>query len=54
MKLLLDMNLSPRWVDLLCAAGFEAAHWAALGEPGALLTVDPSRARLRLLPLRLM
>lgn len=33
MKLLVDMNLSPRWVDLLTAAGFEAQHWSRLG-PG--------------------
>jgi predicted nuclease of predicted toxin-antitoxin system len=121
MKLLIDMNLSPRWVDVLVNAGFEAAHWSTLGvynaadseimayantnncvvlthdldfgailaatcgkkpsvvqirsddvspdviskqivialrqmapEPkeGALLTVDPSRTRLRLLPLQ--
>jgi len=26
MRLLIDMNLSPRWVDLLVEAGFEAAH----------------------------
>ncbi|MCW5599101.1 hypothetical protein C8R30_1526 [Nitrosomonas nitrosa] len=31
MKLLIDMNLSPRWVDVLANAGFEAAHWSALG-----------------------
>jgi predicted nuclease of predicted toxin-antitoxin system len=31
MKLLIDMNLSPRWVDVLSAAGFEAAHWSMLG-----------------------
>src|SRR5512135_722491 len=121
MKLLVDMNLSPRWVSLLAEAGIEAAHWSVLGahnapdaetmafakpngyvvltqdldfnailaathgdkpsvmqirsddvspdaigrpvidglrqmsvelEEGALLTVDPSRTRLRLLPLR--
>jgi predicted nuclease of predicted toxin-antitoxin system len=120
MKLLVDMNLSPRWVDLLGKAGFDAAHWSKLGpstasdvqimtfarlngyvvlthdldfgailaatqgtkpsvvqirsenvgpqvigqlvidallqmtaelERGALLTIDPSRARLRVLPL---
>lgn len=120
MKLLVDMNLSPRWVTLLAGAGLEAAHWSTLGannapdvevmafakansyvvlthdldfsailaathgdkpsvvqiraedvspdaigrpvidalrqmagelEDGALLTVDPSRTRLRLLPL---
>ena len=35
MKLLVDMNLSPRWVGALTTAGFEA--WAAtimLGRPG--------------------
>ena len=31
MKLLIDMNLSPRWVDVLVNAGIEAAHWSAIG-----------------------
>jgi predicted nuclease of predicted toxin-antitoxin system len=31
MKLLVDMNLSPRWVKRLADAGFEAAHWSTLG-----------------------
>ncbi|MDR4513612.1 DUF5615 family PIN-like protein [Nitrosomonas sp.] len=31
MKLLIDMNLSPRWVDVLVNAGIEAAHWSAVG-----------------------
>lgn len=122
MKLLVDMNLSPRWVSLLVDAGIEAAHWSMLGarnapdieimafakangfvvlthdldfsailaathgdkpsvvqiraedvspdvigglvidalrqmsaelEEGALLTIDPNRTRLRLLPLQL-
>ena len=122
MKLLVDMNLSPRWVGVLVDAGIEAAHWSTLGasnapdseimayasvhdyvvlthdldfgailasthgekpsvvqiraddvspdvigkqvimalrqmaselEEGALLTVDPNRTRLRLLPLQL-
>ena len=121
MKLIVDMNLSPRWVNILADAGIEAAHWSALGannapdsvimayarannyvvfthdldfsailaatqgdkpsvvqirseevspdvigkhviaalrqmatelEEGALLTIDPSRTRLRVLPLR--
>ena len=29
------MNLSPRWVDLLVNAGFEASHWSMLGAPNA-------------------
>ncbi len=121
MKLLVDMNLSPRWVNMLVDAGVEAKHWSTLGahnapdselmayanendyvvlthdldfgailaathgekpsvvqiraedvspdvigkqvvialrqmtqelKEGALLTIDPSRTRLRLLPLR--
>jgi len=122
MKLLIDMNLSPRWTHLLSGAGLEAVHWSTVGavnapdieimayareqdyvvlthdldfsailaathgekpsvvqirstdvnpdvigvlvidalrqmaaelEAGALLTIDQSRARLRLLPLQL-
>ena len=121
MRLLIDMNLSPRWVDALATAGIEATHWSSIGplnapdvqimaharagnwtvlthdldfgailaatqgdkpsvvqiraddvspdaigphvvaalqqmaaelEAGALLTVDPTRTRLRVLPLR--
>lgn len=35
MKLLVDMNLSPRWVTLLTDAGFHTAHWSALGASNA-------------------
>lgn len=35
MKLLVDMNLSPRWVELLVDAGIDAAHWSALGAGNA-------------------
>lgn len=115
MKLLVDMNLSPRWIGVLAGAGIEAVHWSTLGannapdseimayanshdyvdfgairaathgekpsvvqiraedvspdvigkqvmaalrqmtselEEGALLTVDPNRTRLRVLPLQ--
>jgi predicted nuclease of predicted toxin-antitoxin system len=31
MKFLVDMNLSPRWVDHLAGEGIEAAHWSTLG-----------------------
>ena len=31
MKLLVAMNLSPRWVSVLAEAGIEAAHWSTLG-----------------------
>lgn len=34
-KLLIDMNLSPRWVGVLASSGFEAAHWTSLGASNA-------------------
>ena len=33
MKILVDMNLSPIWVDFLIEAGYEAVHWSKIG-PG--------------------
>jgi predicted nuclease of predicted toxin-antitoxin system len=35
MKLLVDMNLSPRWIATLQAAGVEARHWSTVGAPTA-------------------
>ena len=35
MKLLIDMNLSPKWVSVLKEAGLEAAHWSRIGRPDA-------------------
>ena len=35
MKLLIDMNLSPKWVSVLKGAGLEAAHWSHIGRPDA-------------------
>jgi len=35
MKLLVDMNLAPRFVDLLTEAGWEAVHWSAVGKANA-------------------
>jgi len=32
MKLLLDMNVSPIWVELLNEAGHQARHWSSVGE----------------------
>jgi predicted nuclease of predicted toxin-antitoxin system len=32
MKLLIDMNLSPRWVASLNQAGWEAVHWSSVGK----------------------
>jgi len=35
MKLLIDMNLSPRWGRLLGSEGFEAVHWSDVGPADA-------------------
>lgn len=35
MKLLVDMNLSPRWVQVLADAGINASHWSTLGANNA-------------------
>lgn len=35
MKILIDMNLSPRWVKLFDDAGFESAHWSTIGAMNA-------------------
>ena len=31
MKILVDMNLSPKWAGFLATAGFEAIHWSSVG-----------------------
>lgn len=35
MKFILDMNLSPAWIDVLEKAGHEACHWSQKGDPKA-------------------
>ena len=35
MKVLVDMNLSPRWVSALLGAGIEATHWSTVGPRNA-------------------
>ena len=35
MKLLIDMNLSPLWVEFFEQAGRQALHWSQIGDPGA-------------------
>jgi predicted nuclease of predicted toxin-antitoxin system len=35
LRLLIDMNLSPSWVEVLLEAGFEASHWYRIGAPNA-------------------
>lgn len=35
MKLLVDMNLSPRWLARLAESGIEAVHWSSVGPHNA-------------------
>ena len=35
MKLLVDMNLSPLWIELFQRQGWEALHWSTVGDPRA-------------------
>ena len=35
MKILVDMNLSPRWANYLTAAGIHAVHWSTIGNANA-------------------
>jgi predicted nuclease of predicted toxin-antitoxin system len=34
-KLLVDMNLSPSWIERLARHGFEAVHWSTVGAASA-------------------
>jgi predicted nuclease of predicted toxin-antitoxin system len=45
MRILIDMNLTYRWVDCLRDAGHEAVHWSALGSPTAKDSEICERAR---------
>lgn len=33
MKLLIDMNLSPEWVNLFRQQGWQSVHWSTVGDP---------------------
>jgi predicted nuclease of predicted toxin-antitoxin system len=35
MKILIDMNLPPRWLEIFARAGLEAVHWSQMGSPTA-------------------
>jgi predicted nuclease of predicted toxin-antitoxin system len=35
LKFLVDMNLSPGWVELLANAGWDAVHWSSVGHADA-------------------
>ncbi|MBW4620348.1 MAG: DUF5615 family PIN-like protein [Cyanosarcina radialis HA8281-LM2] len=35
MRILIDMNLSPDWVEVFANAGIESIHWSSVGDPRA-------------------
>ncbi len=35
MRFVIDMNLTPQWVEHLESLGYEAVHWSSVGEPDA-------------------
>lgn len=35
MKIVVDMNLSPDWCEVLRAEGWDARHWSEVGDPRA-------------------
>ena len=35
MRILIDMNLSPTWVQFFVTHGIEVAHWSTIGEASA-------------------
>lgn len=35
MKIVIDMNLTPMWVDVLTKQGWQAVHWSTVGDPRA-------------------
>ncbi len=48
MKLLADMNLSPRWTETLREAGWESVHWSTVGKinaPDSDVMAYPARHR---------
>jgi predicted nuclease of predicted toxin-antitoxin system len=46
MKILIDMNLSPDWVEVFTAAKIESIHWLSVGDPAAKDTVLMAYARM--------
>jgi predicted nuclease of predicted toxin-antitoxin system len=45
MRILLDTNLPPRWVEFLQQEGFEAVHWSMVGDARAVDAVIMTWAR---------
>ncbi len=34
LRILIDMNLSPEWIETLAQANLQAVHWSTVGKPG--------------------
>jgi predicted nuclease of predicted toxin-antitoxin system len=45
MRLVIDINLSPEWVEVFHEHGYSAVHWSAVGNPRAPDTVIMAWAR---------
>lgn len=45
MRLLIDMNLSPNWVEVFEQQGWQAFHWSMVGDPRAADSLIMSWAR---------
>jgi len=35
LRIVVDMNLSPQWIEMLEQAGWTAVHWSSVGDPRA-------------------
>src|ERR1700685_3879062 len=46
MRILVDMNLTYRWVDYLAGAGHQANHWSSVGPPSASDQIIMNHARI--------
>src|ERR1019366_4729882 len=42
---LIDMNLSPAWVERLAQEGWSSVHWSTVGDPRAIDSVIMDHAR---------
>lgn len=47
MKIVIDMNLTPAWVEFFAARGIESTHWSRAGNPSALDSEIMAYARER-------
>ena len=54
MKIIIDVNLAVRWADMLSKCGIEALiKYSAAIEQGTIITIDPNKTRMHILPFAL-